>query len=141
MHQRILSPQRLPVPPIPHRKSRPNGRLNWFIACESGVIGLDHIQQEALLGDTELSEGLVEVAGVQGRPVEVHDATGLVNTVRLQTGTQGGGLVDDNGLALDIVANSNLNHNVSPLIQNLFCCERKGAAMSRPLRPVITERP
>lgn len=88
MHQRILSPQRLPVPPIPHRKSRPNGRLNWFIACESGVIGLDHIQQEALLGDTELSEGLVEVAGVQGRPVEVHDATGIVNTVRLQTGTQ-----------------------------------------------------
>lgn len=64
MHQRILSPQRLPVPPIPHRKSRPFGRLNWSIACESGVIGLDHIQQEALLGDTELSEGLVEVAGV-----------------------------------------------------------------------------
>ena len=122
MHQQILSLQRLPVPPIPHRKSHPFGRLNWFIACESGVIGLDHIQQEALLGDTELSEGLVEVAGVQGRPVEVHDATGIVNTVRLESGTQGGGLDDDNGLALDLVATIHLNHNASPFIQNLFCC-------------------
>lgn len=74
-----------------------------LIACESGVIGLDHIQQEALLGDTELSEGLVEVAGVQRGTVEVHDATGVVNAVCLQAGTQGSGLVDDNGLALDML--------------------------------------
>ena len=80
---------------------------------ESGsVIRLDHVQQEALLSDTEACKGLVEVAGVQGGTVEMHNTASIVNAVCLKAGAERGVFVDDNGFALYVVTYSYLNHYV-----------------------------
>jgi hypothetical protein len=112
------------------------GRLgSWNL----GVIRLNDIQQEALLGDTELLEGLIEVAGIQGRTIEVHNTTGVINTVRLKAGTQSGVLVDDDSLTLDIVADSNLNHYVFSFYSFLIL-EKWWGGIAAPLRCLFTER-
>lgn len=85
-----------------------------MVACGSGVVRLDHVQQEALLSDAEAGEGLVQVAGVQAGAVQVHHATGVVHAVGLQAGTEGGVLVDDDILALQVVADSDFNHGMYP---------------------------
>lgn len=81
---------------------------------QSGVVRLDDIQQEALLGDAHLLEGLVKIAGVEGGTVEVHDAASVVDLILFQNRAEGGGLIDEDGFALDVIAYSNLNHIVSP---------------------------
>ena len=109
------------------------GRLgSWNL----GVIRLNDIQQEALLGDTELLEGLIEVAGIQGRTIEVHNTTGVINTVRLKAGTQSGVLVDDDSLTLDIVADSNLNHYVFSFYSFLIL-EKWWGGIAAPLRCLL----
>ena len=85
---------------------RPRGGV-----CRLGVVSLHHIQQEALLSDAEGGKGLIQVAGVQRRTIQVHHATSVIDTIGLQAGAQGGILVDDNRLTLDVVADSNLNHD------------------------------
>ena len=117
-----------------------------MVACGSGVVRLDHVQQEALLGDAEAGEGLVQVAGVQAGAVQVHHATGVVHTVGLQAGTEGGVLVDDDILALQVVADSDFNHGMYPFHSlKKFCWFREGGAGDLPApdgdcRPWIRRR-
>ena len=76
-----------------------------------GVVSLNNVQQEALLSDAELLKRLIQVAGSQCRTIQAHRATGIIYAIVFQAGTQSSVLIDDNGLTLQIVANSNFNYS------------------------------
>ena len=75
-----------------------------------GVVCLNDIQEIALLSDAEICKGLVNLTGLQRRAVEMHSAGSVVDAVVLKDGAESGVFVNDNGLSLNIVTNSYLNH-------------------------------
>lgn len=101
------------IPPTPHIQSRIKSGSMYDLALDerSGVVGLDNVEQVALLGDVELGEGLIQIACGEGCAIKVHCALGVVNACVSQDGTQGGGRIDDNGLALEVITYNYLNHN------------------------------
>ena len=81
-----------------------------------GVVRFYDIKQEALVvvgfaGVTELSEGLVEVAGVERRTVKMHNAASVIDSYILQNGTKRRAAVNDNGLSLQIVSIVQISFN------------------------------
>ena len=79
----------------------------------SQSIRLDHVQEETGLGDAHLLESLIQGAGPQGGPVQVHGTAGVVHAVALQEVAHGGVLVDDLRLTIDIVPIGDLTMHYS----------------------------
>ena len=79
------------------------------------VVGLDDVEKHAVARDAEGGEGLVHLRGGQGSAVEGGDATGVVHVVRGQRFLDDGVLVNDDALAGEIVADDNLDHDVTSI--------------------------
>lgn len=87
---------------------------------QSGVILLGNVDQVALFRDTEVREGLIQVACGQRGTIQLGLAGGVIDIMSFQDGAQGGVGVNGVGVAVQVIDDSDVNHGENLLMMKYF---------------------
>jgi hypothetical protein len=89
---------------------------------QSGVILLGNVDQVALFRDTEVREGLIQVACGQRGTIQLGLAGGVIDIMSFQDGAQGGVGVNGVGVAVQVIDDRDVNHGEKSPYDEIFLC-------------------